>query len=63
MDLELRRKLFRLIAGVLFVDRRLDAAEDVFLARLCAELELSQGERQTLKPVADPSEATRAMRA
>lgn len=63
MDLELRRKLFRLIAGVLFVDRRLDAAEDVFLARLCAELELSQAERQTLKPVADSNEATRAMRA
>ena len=63
MELELRRKLFRLIAGVLFVDRRLDAAEDVFLARLCAELELSQAERQTLKPVADSNEATRAMRA
>jgi CBS domain-containing protein len=56
-----RRRLFRLIAGVLVADRQLGGPEDVFLARLCAELELPQSERQTLSPMSNPAEAARAM--
>jgi uncharacterized tellurite resistance protein B-like protein len=57
MDLELRTKVCRLIAGLVVSDDDLDEREDAFLDRLLARFGIPAEDRDTIFPIVDRSEA------
>jgi uncharacterized tellurite resistance protein B-like protein len=57
MDEETRRKVCRLIAGIVVVDDDLDESEDKFVDRMLAQFNLSSDERDALFPIMDAKEA------
>lgn len=61
MDEETRRKLCRLIAGIVVIDDDLDPAEDVFIDNLLQRFELGPEERGALFPIMDGDEAAREL--
>ncbi|MBI5533155.1 MAG: TerB family tellurite resistance protein [Deltaproteobacteria bacterium] len=61
MDEFTRRKLCRLIAGVVVVDDDLDPAEDAFINNLLKKFELGSEERDALFPIMDGDEAAREL--
>ena len=58
MDEETRRKVCRLIAGIVVVDDELEEREDQFVDRMLAKFGLSAEERDALFPIMDAAEAT-----
>ncbi|MCU0690104.1 MAG: hypothetical protein MUF54_01755 [Polyangiaceae bacterium] len=63
MDEYTRRKVCRLIAGIVVIDDELDEAEDKFVDRMLARFELSTEERDALFPIMDAAEAAQAFAA
>jgi uncharacterized tellurite resistance protein B-like protein len=61
MDENTRRKLCRLIAGIVVVDDELDPAEDAFIDNLLKRFELGSEERDALFPIMDGNEAAREL--
>jgi uncharacterized tellurite resistance protein B-like protein len=61
MDENTRRKLCRLIAGIVVVDDELDPAEDAFINNLLKRFELGTEERDALFPIMDGDEAAREL--
>lgn len=61
MDENTRRKLCRLIAGIVVVDDDLDPAEDAFINNLLKRFELGSEERDALFPIMDGDEAAREL--
>ena len=59
---DLRRKICRLIAGIVVTDDELDAAEDAFIDRMLGAFAIPQSERDTIFPIVDRDEAESAMR-
>lgn len=57
MDEETRRKVCRLIAGIVVVDDDLDETEDKFVDRMLVQFNLSSDERDALFPIMDAKEA------
>lgn len=57
MDENTRRKVCRLIAGIVVVDDDLDETEDKFVDRMLAQFGLSNDERDALFPIMDEKEA------
>jgi uncharacterized tellurite resistance protein B-like protein len=62
MDEETRRKVCRLIAGIVVVDDDLDESEDMFIDRMLAQFNLSSDERDALFPIMDTKEAAEEFR-
>lgn len=62
MDIETRRRVCRLIAGVVVVDDDLDDAENAFLDALLARFSLTSDEREALFPIVDGDEAARELK-
>ncbi len=62
MDEETRRKVCRLIAGIVVVDDDLDETEDKFVDRMLAQFNLSSEERDALFPIMDAKEAAEEFR-
>ncbi len=60
MDEETRRKVCRMIAGIVVVDDDLDETEDKFVDRMLTQFALSSDERDALFPIMDTKEATEA---
>ncbi|HNS96139.1 MAG TPA: hypothetical protein PLJ27_24455 [Polyangiaceae bacterium] len=63
MDEDTRRRVCRLIAGIVVVDDELDESEDLFIDRMLAQFELSTEERDALFPIMDTKEAADEFRA
>jgi uncharacterized tellurite resistance protein B-like protein len=57
MDEQMRRKVCRLIAGIVVVDDDLDPAEDAFVDRMLDRFALPRAERDALFPIMDEAEA------
>ena len=57
MDEDTRRKVCRLIAGIVVVDDDLDETEDKFVDRMLVQFNLSSDERDALFPIMDAKEA------
>ncbi len=57
MDEDTRRKVCRLIAGIVVVDDDLDETEDRFIDRMLVQFSLSSEERDALFPIMDSKEA------
>lgn len=57
MDEDTRRKVCRLIAGIVVVDDDLDETEDKFIDRMLVQFSLSSEERDALFPIMDEKEA------
>lgn len=62
MDEQLRRKVCRLVAGLVVADDDLDDAESALLDRMLVEFGIPAEERDALFPLVDASEAAEAMR-
>jgi|APMed6443717190_1056831.scaffolds.fasta_scaffold02878_4 uncharacterized tellurite resistance protein B-like protein len=62
MDEDTRRKVCRLIAGIVVVDDDLDESEDMFIDRMLAQFNLSSDERDALFPIMDTKEAAEEFR-
>ncbi len=62
MDKELRRKICRLIAGLVVADDDLKPEEEAFLDRLLAKFEIPASERDSIFPIVDRTEAAQMMR-
>ena len=62
MDKELRRKICRLIAGLVVADDDLEPTEEAFLDKLLAKFEIPASERDTIFPIVDRDEAAQAIR-
>lgn len=62
MDEETRRKVCRLIAGIVVVDDDLDETEDSFVDRMLVQFNLSSEERDALFPIMDAKEAAEEFR-
>jgi len=63
MDEDTRRKVCRLIAGIVVVDDDLDETEDKFVDRMLQQFSLSSDERDALFPIMDAKEAADEFRA
>ncbi len=61
MDIDARRRVCRLIAGLVVVDDELDDAENAFIDALLARFGLGSEERDALFPIVDASEAAREL--
>jgi uncharacterized tellurite resistance protein B-like protein len=62
VDKELRRNICRLIAGLVVADDDLEPAEDAFVDKMLAKFEIPPGERDTIFPIVDRSEAAEMIR-
>jgi len=62
MDEALRRKVCRLIAGIVVSDDDLDDQEDAFIDRMLVAFDIPVSERETIFPIVDRSEAAEAMK-
>jgi uncharacterized tellurite resistance protein B-like protein len=62
VDKELRRKICRLIAGLVVSDDDLKPEEEAFLDRLLAKFEIPPSERDTIFPIVDRTEAAQMIR-
>lgn len=62
MDDALRRRICRLVAGILVTDDDMDPREDKFLDKLLADFGIPAGERDCLFPIVDAAEAQAEMR-
>ncbi|HEX9295791.1 MAG TPA: hypothetical protein VF881_08145 [Polyangiaceae bacterium] len=62
MDKELRRKICRLIAGLVVADDDLKPEEEAFLDRLLATFSIPPSERDSIFPIIDRSEAAQMIR-
>jgi uncharacterized tellurite resistance protein B-like protein len=62
VDKELRRKICRLIAGLVVADDDLSPEEDSFLDRLLAKFEIPPSERDAMFPIVDRAEAAQTIR-
>src|SRR3954466_7122083 len=62
MEEDLRRKICRLVAGIVVTDDDLDPREDQFVDRLLQSFGIPIGERDLIFPIVDASEAAAAMR-
>jgi uncharacterized tellurite resistance protein B-like protein len=63
IDQELRRRVCRLIAGIVVSDDDLDEAEDKFIDRLLPSFGIPIEERESIFPIVDRAEAAEALRA
>jgi hypothetical protein len=63
MDDELRRRVCRLIAGLVVADSDLAPEEDVFVDRMLAGFGIPAEERASIFPILDDKEAAAEMRA
>jgi uncharacterized tellurite resistance protein B-like protein len=61
MDEELRRKVCRLIAGIVVSDEDLSPQEDVFVDRMLERFGIPKAEREVIFPIIDASEAATAV--
>lgn len=57
MDEELRKKVCRLVAGIVVADDDLDEREDAFIDRLMAKFDIPSEQRGELFPIVDAKEA------
>ncbi|MBI2395204.1 MAG: hypothetical protein HYV09_36880 [Deltaproteobacteria bacterium] len=57
MDAELRKKVCRLVAGIVVADDDLDEKEDAFIDRLMLKFGIPADERGELFPIVDSAEA------
>ncbi len=57
MEHDLRLRLCRLVAGIIVSDDDLDDAEDAFIDKMLARFEIPAGERSSIFPIVDKSEA------
>src|SRR5439155_13919436 len=62
MDEELRRKICRLVAGIVVTDDDLDPREERFIDRLLEGFGIPVGERDLIFPIVDAEDAAAAMR-
>ena len=62
MDKELRRKICRLIAGLVVADDDLEPKEEAFLDKLLAKFDIPESERDTIFPIVDRDEAAQTIR-
>ena len=62
MDKEMRRKICRLIAGLVVADDDLEPKEEAFLDKLLAKFEIPASERDTIFPIVDRDEAAETIR-
>jgi uncharacterized tellurite resistance protein B-like protein len=62
VDAELRKKICRLIAGLVVADDDLAPEEDAFIDRLLAGFEIPAGDRDLIFPIIDRAEAAAEMR-
>ena len=62
MDNDTRRRLCRLIAGIVVVDNDLDDAESRFVDHMLARFGLSPDERDALFPIIDAGEAAEELK-
>jgi uncharacterized tellurite resistance protein B-like protein len=62
MDEELRRKVCRLIAGIVVSDEDLSPQEDAFLDRMLQRFGIPLSEREVIFPIIDATEAASAIR-
>jgi uncharacterized tellurite resistance protein B-like protein len=62
VDKELRRKICRLIAGLVVADDDLEPKEEAFLDKLLAKFEIPESERDTIFPIVDRDEAAQTIR-
>jgi uncharacterized tellurite resistance protein B-like protein len=62
MDDVLRRKVCRLIAGIVVSDEDLSPQEDAFVARMLERFGIPKEEREVIFPIVDATEAAGAMR-
>lgn len=62
MDKEMRRKICRLIAGLVVADDDLEPKEEAFLDKLLAKFEIPGSERDTIFPIVDRDEAAETIR-
>ena len=63
MDKEMRRRICRLIAGLVVADDDLEAAEEAFLDKMLVRFEVPEDERDTIFPIVDRDEAAATIRA
>ena len=61
MDLSQRRKMCRLIAGIVMADDHFDPREGLFLERLCHDLDLPEADREDLHPIVEARVAASEM--
>jgi len=62
VDKEMRRKICRLIAGLVVADDDLEPKEEAFLDKLLAKFEIPGSERDTIFPIVDRDEAAETIR-
>jgi len=62
MDESIRRKVCRLIAGIVVSDEDLSPQEDAFVDRMLERFGIPLAEREVIFPIIDSSEAVDAMR-
>ncbi len=62
MDDVLRRKVCRLIAGIVVSDEDLSPQEDAFVDRMLERFGIPKAEREVIFPIVDATEAADAMR-
>ena len=62
MDEQLRKKVCRLVAGIVVADDDLDDREDAFLDRLMAKFGVPADQRAELFPIVDAKEAADEIR-
>lgn len=62
MDKEMRRKICRLIAGLVVSDDDLEPAEEAFLDKMLAKFDVPADERDTIFPIVDRDEAAATIR-
>jgi uncharacterized tellurite resistance protein B-like protein len=61
MDENLRRKVCRLIAGIVVSDEDLSPQEDVFVDRMLERFGIPKAEREVIFPIIDATEAATAV--
>jgi uncharacterized tellurite resistance protein B-like protein len=62
MDESVRRKVCRLIAGIVVSDEDLSPQEDAFVDKMLDRFGIPRAERDVIFPIIDASEATQAMK-
>jgi uncharacterized tellurite resistance protein B-like protein len=62
MDEAMRKKLCRLVAGLVVADDDLDAAEDAFIDRMMVKFGIPAEQRGELFPIVDREEAAREIK-
>jgi len=62
MDETIRRKVCRLIAGIVVSDEDLSPQEDEFVDRMLDRFGIPRAEREVIFPIIDASEAAQAMK-